>query len=65
MMAGLTSMVMQGDSAAGLYKDDDEGELVVAGGPGLEALWGLERSVSNAMLQKPKSGRTGHNMDRQ
>jgi hypothetical protein len=52
MMAGLTSMVLQGDNADGLYKwdDEEEGELLVAAGPGLDALLGLERSVSNAMV---------------
>lgn len=54
MMAGLTSMTGDMSDAAGLYKtaEEDEGEELVAAGPGLDALLGLERSVSNAMVIK-------------
>lgn len=51
MMAGLTSMMGDMSAAAGLYNtEEDEGEELVAAGPGLDALLGLERSVSNAMV---------------
>jgi len=52
MMAGLMSCSMLGESI-GLY-EDDEGELVEVG-PGLEALLGLERSVSKAMVAGERS----------